>query len=111
MASEAGLPFAAKQGTITAQDATACLPSARNPPNPFLAFIENIPRQAIGRLDKKSADIEALERLASFLGTLFVKHDITETDERVLAAAAARRPNLKGGSPRRRVWGDGTRGR
>ncbi|CAM9689873.1 unnamed protein product [Pylaiella littoralis] len=51
--------------------------------------------QAIGKLDKANADVEALERLASFLGTLFVKHDITETDEQVLAAAAKRRPKLK----------------
>lgn len=46
-------------------------------------------------LDKTNSDIEALERLASFLGTLFVKHEITETDEAVLAAAAKRRPQLK----------------
>lgn len=45
--------------------------------------------------------MEALERLASFLGTLFVKHEITETDEKVLAAAAKRRPKLKG------EWGVG----
>ncbi|CAN0127872.1 unnamed protein product [Ascophyllum nodosum] len=51
--------------------------------------------QAIGQLDKASADIEALERLAAFLGTLFVKHEIMATDERVLRAAAARRPKLK----------------
>lgn len=53
-------------------------------------------RQAIGSLDKANADVEALERLASFLGTLFVKNKITETDEKVLAAAAKRRPKLKG---------------
>lgn len=40
--------------------------------------------------------MEELERLASFLGTLFVKHEIAETDARVLGAAAARRPKLKG---------------
>ncbi|CAM9806230.1 unnamed protein product [Scytosiphon promiscuus] len=51
--------------------------------------------QAIGQLDKANADVEALERLASFLGTLFVKHDITDTDEQVLAAAAKRRAKLK----------------
>ncbi|CAB1100843.1 unnamed protein product [Ectocarpus sp. CCAP 1310/34] len=51
--------------------------------------------QAIGSLDKANADVEALERLASFLGTLFVKNQITETDEKVLAAAAKRRPKLK----------------
>ncbi len=50
----------------------------------------------MGKLDKANADVEALERLASFLGTLFVKHDITETDEQVLQAAAKRRPKLKG---------------
>lgn len=51
----------------------------------------------MAQLDKANADIEALERLASFLGTLFVKHEIAETDELVLAAAAKRRPKLKGG--------------
>ncbi|CAN0124837.1 unnamed protein product [Ectocarpus sp. 6 AP-2014] len=51
--------------------------------------------QAIGSLDKANADVEALERLASFLGTLFVKNKITETDEKVLAAAAKKRPKLK----------------
>ena len=50
----------------------------------------------MGKLDRANADVEALERLASFLGTLFVKHGITETDEKVLAAAAKRRPKLKG---------------
>ena len=50
----------------------------------------------MGKLDRTNADVEALERLASFLGTLFVKHEITETDEKVLAAAAKRRPKLKG---------------
>lgn len=51
----------------------------------------------MGELDKANADVEALERLAAFLGTLFVKHEITDTDEQVLAAAAKRRPKLKGG--------------
>lgn len=50
----------------------------------------------MGKLDRANADVEALERLASFLGTLFVKHEITEMDEKVLAAAAKRRPKLKG---------------
>ena len=50
----------------------------------------------MGKLDRANADVEASERLASFLGTLFVKHEITETDEKVLAAAAKRRPKLKG---------------
>lgn len=51
--------------------------------------------QVMAELDRANSDIEALERLASFLGTLFVKHEITETDEVVLAAAAKRRPKLK----------------
>lgn len=53
--------------------------------------------QAMEQLDKRNADVEALERLASFLGTLFVKHEITDTDKQVLAAAAKRRPKLQGG--------------
>lgn len=66
-------------------------------PPPILADLSSsVHRQAIGQLDKANADVEALERLASFLGTLFVKHDITATDEQVLAAAAKRRPKLKG---------------
>lgn len=52
----------------------------------------------MNQLDKPNSDVEALERLASFLGTLFVKNEITATDEEVLAAVAKRRPNLKGGS-------------
>lgn len=53
----------------------------------------------MAELDQANSDIEALERLASFLGTLFVKHEIAETDELVLAAAAKRRPKLKGEWP------------
>lgn len=66
--------------------------------NPVFYPIVRTLRQAIGQLDKANADVEALERLASFLGTLFVKHDITDTDEQVLAAAAKRRAKLKGES-------------
>lgn len=54
--------------------------------------------QALGQVDKPNADIEASERLASFLGTLFVKKEVTDTDAKVLAAVAARRPDLSGES-------------
>lgn len=56
--------------------------------------------EVIEELDKSNADVEALERLASFLGTLFVKHDIAEADAKVLAAVANRRPKLKGTAAR-----------
>lgn len=52
--------------------------------------------QAMDQLDQPDSDIEASERLASFLGTLFVKNEIAASDEEVLAAVAERRPNLKG---------------
>ena len=68
----------------------ACVSRSRSPSLPVAD------RQAMGKLDRANADVEASERLASFLGTLFVKHEITETDEKVLAAAAKRRPKLKG---------------
>eukprot|EP00611_Tribonema_gayanum_P022547 TRINITY_DN4542_c0_g1_i3.p1 TRINITY_DN4542_c0_g1~~TRINITY_DN4542_c0_g1_i3.p1 ORF type:complete len:527 (+),score=178.71 TRINITY_DN4542_c0_g1_i3:99-1679(+) len=53
---------------------------------------------ALETLDGASgAELEpARQRLASFLGTLFVKHDIAESDAVVLTAVAQRRPQLAG---------------
>ena len=52
---------------------------------------------ALDQLDTEGApDDAARQRLASFLGTLFVKHAVTDTDELVLRAVAARRPHLAG---------------
>lgn len=64
-------------------------------PHPTTATNRRRP-QAIADLDKPNADIEALERLSSFLGTLFVKHEITDTDGQVLQTVARKRPKLEG---------------
>ena len=54
--------------------------------------------QALDELDAEGShdDSAARQRLASFLGTLFVKNEVSGTDETVLRAVAARRPHLQG---------------
>jgi hypothetical protein len=54
--------------------------------------------QALDELDAESSQdsCAARQRLASFLGTLFVKNEVSGTDETVLRAVAARRPHLQG---------------
>eukprot|EP00953_Heterococcus_sp_UTEX-ZZ885_P035235 18200-Heterococcus_DN1.PRE.1 len=59
--------------------------------------------QALDELDAESSQdsCAARQRLASFLGTLFVKNEVSGTDETVLRAVAARRPHLQGSGKQR----------
>ncbi|CAN0023564.1 unnamed protein product, partial [Discosporangium mesarthrocarpum] len=59
---------------------------------------EELVQQLITAMDEATGPTGTLlaqERLASFLGSLFVKHSISPTDEEVLRAVANRQPELK----------------